>query len=177
MALRKSEERFRTLIENVPGAVYRCHADDWRTMTFLSDAVIDITGYPASDFINNAVRVFAALIPPNHYQRVHDTIQQAVTTRQPYELEYAIIHADGSERWVYEKGQGVFNGQGELLWLDGVMVDVTDRKRADILQESQKQVLEMIAADAPLEQTLTQLVGAFESLARCQAGSILCLDE
>ncbi|MEL6247596.1 MAG: PAS domain S-box protein [Cyanobacteria bacterium J06627_15] len=176
-ALRKSEERFRTLIENVPGAVYRCHADDWRTMTFLSDAVIDITGYPASDFINNAVRVFAALIPPNHYQRVHDTIQQAVTTRQPYELEYAIIHADGSERWVYEKGQGVFNGQGELLWLDGVMVDVTDRKRADILQESQKQVLEMIAADAPLEQTLTQLVGAFESLARCQAGSILCLDE
>ena len=46
-------------------------------------------------------------------------------------MEYSICHADGSRRWLYEKGQGVFDDAGELLWLDGVIVDISDRKQAE----------------------------------------------
>ncbi|MGD1859185.1 MAG: PAS domain S-box protein [Leptolyngbyaceae cyanobacterium] len=130
-SLKESEERFRSLIENVPGTVYRCRADDWWTMAFISDAVIEITGYPAADFINNQVRRFADIVPLEHYQGVDAAIRRAVAAKQFYEIEYPIVHADGSDRWIYEKGQGIFDDQDNLLWLDGVMIDITDRKHAD----------------------------------------------
>lgn len=176
-ALRQSEERARTLIENVPGAVYRCLNDELLTMTFLSDGITALTGYAATDFIYNRALSFADLMVTEQFQRLRTTIQHAVNSHQPYEVEYPITHANGSERWLYEKGQGIFDDQGNLLRLYGVIIDITDRKRAEVLLASQKQVLEFIAADAPLEKTLTLLVNNFEELAQCTAGSILFLDE
>src|SRR3972149_5694094 len=64
-AIRESEKRFRTLIENIPGIVYRCAPDaDW-TMEFVSDDITEITGYLASDFLGNAVRPYASVIHPD----------------------------------------------------------------------------------------------------------------
>ncbi|MGK7894127.1 MAG: PAS domain-containing protein, partial [Xenococcus sp. (in: cyanobacteria)] len=53
VALRQSEEKFRNLVDNIPGAVYRCACDEHWTMELLSDAIEEIAGYPASDFIDN----------------------------------------------------------------------------------------------------------------------------
>ena len=42
------------------------------------------------------------------------------------------MRADGAERWVHEKGQGVRDDRGEVLWLDGAIFDITDRKEAEL---------------------------------------------
>jgi PAS domain S-box-containing protein len=55
----------------------------------------------------------------------------AVAQRLPYTIEYRIRHADGSSRWVYEQGQGVYGPDGSVQWLDGVILDITERKQAD----------------------------------------------
>jgi PAS domain S-box-containing protein len=68
--LRKSEERFRSLVANIPGVVYRCAYDADRTMKFISDAIKEISGYPAADFMHNHVRTFASLIEPQDIARV-----------------------------------------------------------------------------------------------------------
>ncbi len=129
--LRQGEEQFKTLISNLPGAVYRCACDaDW-TMTFISDAIEDISGYPAKDFIDNQVRTFASIIHPEDQQRVEMAVKEAVTQQQPYVVEYKIIHADGSTRWMSEKGQGIFDAQGNLLWLDGAIFDISHRKQTE----------------------------------------------
>jgi PAS domain S-box-containing protein len=61
-ALTESEERFRSLVANIPGALYRCDRDpDW-TMRFLSDRIADISGYPSSDLIDNRVRTYTSVI-------------------------------------------------------------------------------------------------------------------
>ena len=63
--LRFSEERFRTLLSNIPGAMYRCDLDsDW-DMEFISDNIEAISGFPASDFIKSRVRTFASIIHPD----------------------------------------------------------------------------------------------------------------
>ncbi|MGH2416602.1 MAG: PAS domain S-box protein, partial [Microcystaceae cyanobacterium] len=130
-ALRQSEEKFRTLVANIPGVVYRCACDaDW-TMEFLSDFIEEITGYPAVDYMHNQVRSFASIIHPEDREMVERTVNEAVALRQPYILEYRVTHADGSLRWVYEKGQGIYSGDGELLWLDGAIFDISERKRAE----------------------------------------------
>ncbi|MHC4562602.1 MAG: hybrid sensor histidine kinase/response regulator [Planctomycetota bacterium] len=136
--LQISEDRLRTLVSNIPGASYRCAHDEHWTIEFLSDAAEALTGYPASDFIANRVRSFASIIHPEDAQSVQDSVAAAVARREPFSLEYRIVHADGDVRWVLERGQGVFGEGADPICLDGVIVDVTERKRAaEELRESE----------------------------------------
>ena len=129
--LQESEERLRTLVSNIPGAVYRCDCDpDW-TMRFLNMAILEISGYPASDFINNEVRTYASIIHPDDRSFVEKVVFEATEQKRPYIIEYRIVNANGNIRWIYEKGQGVFGKNNEVLWLDGVIFDNTDRKKTE----------------------------------------------
>ncbi|HEV2875110.1 MAG TPA: EAL domain-containing protein [Thermoleophilaceae bacterium] len=130
--LRVSEERFRTLLLNIPGAMYRCAAKSNWDMEFISDNIEAMSGYPAADFIKSRVRTFASVIHPEDRQAVELGVDEALGRREPFILEYRIVRADGGVAWVYEKGQGVFGPDGEVLWLDGAIFDITERK---LLQE------------------------------------------
>ncbi|HEY9619727.1 MAG TPA: PAS domain-containing protein [Crinalium sp.] len=135
-ALKEREERFRSLVNNIPGAVYRCAYDETWTMEFLSDAIEDIVGYPASHFTRDRLLTFIDIIPPEDAVRIGLQVEQALAERRPYMIEYRLITANGDIRWVYEQGQGVFSSEGSVLWLDGVIFDITDRKRTE--EELQK---------------------------------------
>jgi PAS domain S-box-containing protein len=130
-ALRESEQRFRSLVANIPGVLYRCAGDSNWTMEFINDAIQEISGYPASDFIHNCVRTFKSIIHPEDVGMVERVVQKGVNARQPYTVEYRVIHAEGSVRWVYEKGQGIFDENGNLLWLDGAIFDISERKQLE----------------------------------------------
>ena len=138
-ALRKSEQKFRALVSNTPGAIYNCRCDLHWTMYFISDAIERLSGYPAEEFINNQLRSYASIIHPEDQEYVEVTVDRAVTARKPFILEYRIIHRDGSIRWVYEKGRGLFNEYGNILYLNGVIFDISDRKQTEqALQESEQ---------------------------------------
>ncbi|MBW4617988.1 MAG: PAS domain S-box protein [Cyanosarcina radialis HA8281-LM2] len=130
-ALRQSEQQFRTLVANIPGVVYRGADDSEWTMEFVGGAVLEVTGYPAEEFIQNRVRTWASIIYPEDDEMVREVVNEAVVLRQPYILEYRIIDALGQIRWLYDKGQGVFAEDGSLLWLDGALFDITDRKQIE----------------------------------------------
>lgn len=124
-ALRQSEERFRSLVANIPGVVYRRGHDPEWTIYFISQGIEKISGYPITDLLHNQVRSFASLIELQDRLRVETIISNSLAQKQPYEFEYRTICADKSVRWFYEKGQGVFDQNGNLLWLDGVILDST----------------------------------------------------
>jgi len=137
--LSESETRFRTLVANIPGAIYRCAADREWTMSYLSDAIESIVGYPASEFIANHTRSYASVIHPDDRQLVEDVTWASLQEHCPYVIEYRLVHANGTVRWVYEKGQGVFSSNGEVRCLDGAIFDVTERKQAEqALRESEE---------------------------------------
>ena len=128
--LRAHESLLRSLVANIPGAVYRCACDaDW-TMEWLSDEIEEISGYPASDFINSAVRPFASVIHPEDREQVEHSVLDAVEARRPFTLEYRIRRRDGGERWVLERGQAQEAGDGRR-WLDGAIFDITARRAAE----------------------------------------------
>ncbi|MBW4574462.1 MAG: PAS domain S-box protein [Aphanothece sp. CMT-3BRIN-NPC111] len=129
--LRKNELRFRSLVANIPGVIYRCLCDSNWTMDFISDAIGDISGYPASDFLNNRVRNYASIIHPDDRERIKQLVNEALDQKTPYILEYRIIHAEGSIRWVYEKGRAYFGLNGNAAWLDGAIFDITERQQAE----------------------------------------------
>ncbi|MFB2937675.1 PAS domain S-box protein [Aerosakkonemataceae cyanobacterium BLCC-F154] len=121
-----------SLINNIPGAIYRRRCDrDW-TMEFISDAIADISGYSALDFIDNQIRSFASIIYSVDLEIIEQSIYESISYSKPYILEYRIIHADGTIKWVYEKGQAIVSHLGEIEFLDGVIFDITDRKIAEL---------------------------------------------
>ena len=128
--LRANESRFRSLVANIPGVVYRCDKDSEWTMHFLSDVITDISGYPASDFIGSQVRSFASIIHPDDRNRVENVIEESSIQGDSFAVEYRIRAKDGSERWVYERGLGIMGADGKVDYIDGVIFDITERKLA-----------------------------------------------
>ncbi len=159
--LMASEERLRALISNIPGVSYRCALDkDW-TMEFISDAIYILSGYPSSDFINNKVRSYAGIIHPDDTEMVENTVLKAVNIKKPFEIQYRVIHLDGTIKWVYERGQAFFNKNGEVCCLDGVIVDDTVRKKMEdnlheLNRNLEKKVKEEIENRMQKEQLLIQ---------------------
>jgi PAS domain S-box-containing protein len=127
LALTESESRFRGLVANIPGTVFRCDIDsDW-TMEFLSDGIDELVGYPSADFIDNRVRSFASVVHPDDRARLEAEVAASVTDRRTYTADYRVLHRDGSVRYVIEQGQAVEDADGRTR-LDGVIFDVTDRR-------------------------------------------------
>ena len=125
------EEQFWAVVANIPGAVYRCACrDDW-PIRFISDHIELICGFPASDFVDNAVRTYGSIIHPHDGPIVAEEIDRALEIGSPYALQYRVLHADGEVRWVSERGRAILGDQGERLWLDGVILDVTDQVLAE----------------------------------------------
>ncbi len=139
-----TKEQFHSLVRNIPGIVYRCACDDNWTMQYISDFIEVISGYPPSDFIDNRVRTYKSIMYPDDPQISDKIALGAIEHKEPFELEYRIINADGTIRWVCEKGRGVYGDDGQVLYLDGVIFDNTERKQIEetlrISKESYKTV-------------------------------------
>ena len=148
-ALRESEERFRTLVANVPGVIYRCAPDDDWTMSFMSDAIETLAGYGADEFIGNATRTYAGIIHDDDRHDVARAVSDALAVGEPFSIEYRITHADGSVRWVSEEGRPVYDPDGSLLWLDGVIFDVTDQKRTQDERVRTQALLDSVVEHIP----------------------------
>ncbi|MDT0688974.1 PAS domain-containing protein [Salegentibacter sp. F188] len=120
------EEDFKVLMENFPGIAYRCLPDEQWTMKYLSSEVETITGYPVSDFIDNEKRSFASIIHPDDLRLTYSAIEK-VKKKKPFFAEYRITGANEETIWVQERGSGVFSSSGELKFIDGVLIDITER--------------------------------------------------
>lgn len=129
-ALRQSRRILSTLMDNLPGMVYRCKNDKNWTMEFMSEGTLDLTGYPAAEFTSGRIQ-YAQIIHPDDQQHVWDKVQAALQMHQSYEIEYRIRHPDETEYWVWERGRGIFDNDGQLEALEGFITDITDRKHAE----------------------------------------------
>ncbi|MBW4583543.1 MAG: PAS domain S-box protein [Tildeniella nuda ZEHNDER 1965/U140] len=148
--LRQREEQFRTLVNNVPGAVYRAAFDDDWTIAFISDAIAKLSGYPATDFINNKAQSFNKICHPDDLERVNRELRAAIAAKQPFVLEYRNIQSDGTVVWVCEQGHGVYSAEGEGLWLDGVVLDITALKQTEAALRRSEERLKLITDALPV---------------------------
>jgi two-component system, cell cycle sensor histidine kinase and response regulator CckA len=135
----ESERLISTLMENLPGMVYRCRNDRSWTMTFVSEGCVSLTGYAPQDLVGNRILSFNDLIHPDDREMVREQVQNAVRKHCPYQLQYRIQAAAGNEKWVWEQGTGIYSDEGELLALEGFINDITERKTAEVLVKASEE--------------------------------------
>jgi PAS domain S-box-containing protein len=126
---RDAGARLHSLIQNIPGIVYRGHPD-W-SVSFIGGEVEPLTGYSAEDFLSRAVR-WKEIIHPDDLESVREAYRSATRAgRRNLRVEYRIRHRDGSARWIADRRQFLYDERGEFLHVDGLVLDITHRKRGD----------------------------------------------
>lgn len=141
-ALRDSERRFSSLVGNIAGAIYRGANDEHWTMAYMSDAIEAISGYPAADFVGNQARSYASIIHPDDRAFVARAVADGLERKDAFTVRYRIHDAAGEVRWIWERGIGVFDDDGELLHLDGAIFDISDQHQAALaLQASESRLM------------------------------------
>jgi PAS domain S-box-containing protein len=120
---------------------------------------------------------FFQRIHPDDQARTMEHLQRASREKTEFEFDYRIVHPGGEIRDIQTVGHPVFSPSGDLVEFVGTQIDVTERKRAEALRDGESRILEMIARDAPLEETLEKLVRVVEAQFAGLLCSVLLLDE
>ena len=129
--LREKERALSTLMGNLPGLAFRCRNDPHWTMEFLSEGCVALTGYTPVELLGNVAKRYAEVIHPEDRPRVWAEVQQALARKERFQVHYRILHKNGQERWAWAQGLGVFSATGALEALEGFVIDITERRRAD----------------------------------------------
>lgn len=130
-SLKESERSKSVLLSHLPGLAYRCLNDRQWTMQFVSNGCGTLTGYQAESLLENRDLSYNDLIAPEYREEVYRQWQRVVAEKGNYRGEYEIITAGGQRKWVMEMGQPVFDAQGRLEALEGVIFDITEQKNRE----------------------------------------------
>ncbi|MEK6751364.1 MAG: PAS domain S-box protein [Chloroflexota bacterium] len=183
-ALKASEMKFRTLAENIPSVVYLCKNDERYTFLYLNDSIEELSGHSKKEFLEEGLSFFDLYHPDDLVNiPLSSTAKIATANQGSFHITYRIRHTSGEWRWVDEWGAGVADDAGNVQYIEGVMVDITERKRAeDELRHHAHELEALAAASAALRtaQSVTEMVPVLAKQAmRAVAGdygSIFLLD-
>ena len=165
--LAESERRFATVLSNARAYVYRCRNEPGYANEFASDYALDLTGYPPEDLLVGGPVCFGDLIVEEDKGKVWEGVQKALARGEGFELRYTIRRRDGVLRKVEEYGQGIYGEGGEVVALEGIVYDVTERERAvERLSEAEERyrtLVERIPAIVYIEEINGRMTTLYDS--------------
>jgi PAS domain S-box-containing protein len=137
-ALKQSELRYRTLVEQIPAITYTATLDETSTTTYVSPQVETILGFTPSDYEADP-NIWVKRIHPDDRNRVLAEIARCHSTGEPFAAEYRMVGRDGRTIWFRDEARPLCDPAGHPLFLQGVMLDITEPKQAEqALKESEK---------------------------------------
>lgn len=143
-ALRENEARFRSLLGNLPGIAYRCFNQDEWPFLFVSDEIENIIGYPAEDFILPCVkRRFSDFVHPDDLAQIAAT---DLSHPDGFVLDYRVIDKNGQTKWMLGYGRATQSEDGSEQYLDGFIMDISQRKAMENELVQAKEKAEQAAA-------------------------------
>jgi len=118
------------IIDNSPVVLFRRVAGDQPRLVYVSDNIRYI-GYTAKEFLDGKIH-FKDVVHPDDSERIGREIKQyAEDDVEEYTQVYRIITKDGHTRWVEDQTSVVRDDQGNKIYNQGLLVDITRRKLAE----------------------------------------------
>ena len=127
-ALRDSEERLRLALKSGRMGVWdwdrRTNLRKWSKEYFLVMGLLPFSVEPS-------YQVWANCVYPEDLPQAEAAVEAAIAGKKEYRFEYRVVWPDGTIRWVVERGEPIFDEDGQCVRVMGVLVDVTERKLAE----------------------------------------------
>lgn len=130
-ALLESERSKSVILSHFPGMAYRCFYDNNWTMQFVSKGCKRLTGYGAENLLENKRVSFNEIIAPEYRQSLRKEWERSISKKIPFKFEYEIISANQKRKWVLEMGEAIYDSQGGIEALEGIIIDISDRKKIE----------------------------------------------
>ncbi|WP_347452051.1 EAL domain-containing protein [Acetoanaerobium noterae] len=127
-ALIESERSKSVLLSHLPGLAYRCNYDDDWTMQFVSEGCYELTGYKADSLLHNKELSYNDIISPEYREILSNEWKKVLKNRDNFSYEYEIITSKKEKKWVIELGEGIFDKDGNIEALEGIVIDISYRK-------------------------------------------------
>ncbi len=191
--LNESQRALSILMSNLPGMAFRCRNDRNRTMEFVSDGCMLLTGYTPTELIGNRRCSYAQLIHPTERDQVWEHTQAALHEGRPFQLFYRLNNTTGVEKWVWEQSRGIYSAEGSCIAIEGFVTDITERtiayqtleervrertheiERRRQVAESLRDMLAILNSNQPLAEILNHIVTQAQQLLNAEAGAIFRL--
>jgi PAS domain S-box-containing protein len=124
----RSEQRFRSLLENIPGVVFTVFADG--TTQFVDDKIKELTGY-APEAFDEEPDLWSTLCGDDTGSLAADLLGAASEQGSSLVREYLIRNRDGKNRWLQVRGQAIFDEGNNIDHISGILLDITTQKRLE----------------------------------------------
>lgn len=162
--LREAETRYRTIVENIPAAVYIQPADDTKALTYISPQIEQILGYTQQELLGDTGRDWISLLHPGDRERVRSEDERTNETGEPFREEYRQLTKVGRYAWVREESVLVRDERGAPLYWQGFLWDITERKEDEekirhLNETLEERVAERTSQLAERESRLRELLG------------------
>jgi len=148
-ALREAEFKYRTVAENTYD--FEFWIDSKGRYLYASPSCERVTGHTKEEFLNDP-SLRNKLIHPDDKRLFFDHVSNEALNKNPGELEFRIIHKDGSVRWIHHVCQPLLDKKGKLIGTRGSNRDITERKKAEEQLRETRDYLESLLnyANAPI---------------------------
>lgn len=153
--LSESRRQLESLLQALPGMAYRStYPESGMQPLYFSAGALALTGYPAEELVAGRPQM-RELIHPADLSLTRERTREALDKHLPFEMEYRIRPRAGGEKWVLSRGAGVYDAAGQLLFLEGLVIDISTRKSA----ESERLALERRLLEGRKLESLGLLAG------------------
>ena len=126
--LRQSEERFRSLVANIPAVIWS--SDVHGQIQYISPNAEPVFGFTSEEMCEKGAEIWFERISPNDSRRVVQAFHQLFSEGRPFDVEYRVQRKDGQWIWVHDRAYRTYERDG-VRCADGVISDITERKRAE----------------------------------------------
>ncbi len=127
-ALEKSEQKYRSLVENIPDVSW---TTDYKGNTiFISPNIEKIYGYSPDEIYTSGDRLWLGRIHHDDVEKVKAEFNTLFKDGTPLDIEYRIKRKDGKWIWLEDRSTGTYEKDG-TLYADGVFYDITERKQVE----------------------------------------------
>ena len=153
-AMKASEQKYRLLVEQMPAAIYRTDLKNNSSTTYISPEIEQMLGYSPNEWQHNP-HLWGELIHPDDQEQVFAR-RETHEERIGFVREYRMFSRQGEVIWVRDRARVVTDAEGNPLFLQGVMLDITSRKEAELaLLQQAKQEQSFSRITQQLHQSLT----------------------
>jgi len=143
-ALIESEGKFRTLVEKIPAITYTATLDEYSTTQYISPQIEPILGFTQEEYKED-INIWDKQLHPDDRNRVLKEVAASHQSNIPFVSEYRMLTKNGSTVWFRDEAVIVKDAAGKPLFLQGLMIDITERKQAgQALRDSEKKLAQAI---------------------------------